>query len=114
MSAFELAQSVENPAVMVITANERINMGNIDELSKLGEQAYSQGNRCLLLDLSATPSITSAGLRVIFSIFKKFGGKEAFKLVSPSEDVRRTLTIAGIAYSVEIFDDLSSAVASFH
>jgi anti-anti-sigma regulatory factor len=51
-------------------------------------------------------------LRAILSIFKLFGG-EAFKLVSPSPDVRRTLEIAGMADQVGIFDDVPGALASF-
>lgn len=111
MNRFELSRAAGNPLVSILKVNERINLGNTEELKSLAEDAHKHGALGLLLDLSTTPSITSAGLRAVLTIFKLFGGK-AFKLVSPAPEVRRTLEIAGFADQIGIFDDLPAALAS--
>lgn len=112
MNIFELVQATGKPGVSIVKINDRINLGNTDALRQLAESAHKNGATGLVLDLTATPSITSAGLRAVLSIYKLFGA-EGLKLISPSPDVRRTLEIAGMASQIAIYDDLAAALASF-
>ena len=106
--------------VTVLRVDGRINMGSADELVKKVQEARQGGMTNLLMDLSGSPSITSAGLRAILSIYKLLGGAPSgtstsvhFKLLSPSPDVLKVLRIAGFDRYLEIFDDRAAALASF-
>ena len=106
--------------VTVLRVDGRIHMGSADELVKKVQEAHESGVNDLLLDLSGSPSITSAGLRAILSIYKLLGGVSAgagpsghFKLLSPTPDVLKVLRIAGFDRYLEIYEDRDAALASF-
>lgn len=130
MSAFEVSHPSGPVAAAVISIRERVNMGNADELEQLARREYDHGMRNLILDLKEMPSITSAGLRVLITLYKLLasgvpaGGQKAaqprtntlsphLKLLSPNPDVYRILDIAGMASRLEIYQDLQSALDSF-
>ncbi len=102
----------------------RVNMGNADELVERANQAYQEGMRNLILDLSEVDSMTSAGLRAVLAVNKQLGsasgepaGEAAkslhLKLLNPSADLRRTLEVSGFASFLEIYEDKEAAVRSF-
>lgn len=132
MSAFEVFPAPGAEKVTILKIRERVNLSNSDQLEAVARKAHDEGMRNLILDLSETPSITSAGLRSIVIIYKMLAGdaapkvltsagvsatpqkSPAFKILNPSENVRRILDIAGISSRIEIFDDLDRALASFN
>jgi anti-anti-sigma factor len=70
------------------------------------------------MDISKVDSFTSAGIRALLVIYKLLAGDEGrqskhVKLVSPTPYVREVLEVSGVADSVEIYDTLEEAVASF-
>ena len=111
--------------VTVMQIDGRINLGNADRLQASALEAYQNGTRNLVLDLSAVESITSAGLRSILAIHKMLASEDApspagasaksrhLKLVNPTPQVRKVLTTAGFTEILEIYDQTSDAVASF-
>jgi anti-anti-sigma factor len=110
--------------VTVFQVAGRINLGNADELIRRAQKAYQEGTRNLVLDLSGVDSLTSAGLRAILTIMKLLetettdsssprGKSQHVKLISPTEYVLITIKTAGFDRYLEIYENLSEAVASF-
>jgi hypothetical protein len=112
--------------ITVLRIVGRINLGNNIELEKKGEEIFRSGGRFLIIDLSETESLTSAGLRAIINIYRLFGkspeegsvqGKkgvsEHVKLAKPTAQMRYVLTVAGFQTFLEIHESLEAAIASF-
>jgi anti-anti-sigma regulatory factor len=118
--------------VTILNLTDRINMGNASEIEAAARQAYDQGTRNLLIDMTRAPSITSAGLRSLLVIYRLLEGSvykepassgagsaqspsrsQHVKLLNPSAEVRRTLQIAGFDRYFESHVDLEKALASF-
>ncbi len=91
-------------------------------------QAYEDGARHLLLDLSGVEMLTSSGLIAIQSIFKLFtpksdrelmhNAKEQYKspyvkLVCPDPKIYYVLNIAGFLQNLLIYNNLQEAINSF-
>ena len=129
----KVSQEQGNIPVTVFHIEGRINMGNTEELENLAQQYYQTGMRDLVLDLQEVPSLTSAALRTILSIYKMLsapqgvstevgmdtenqagpGNSKHFKLANPSEYVLKVLQTSGFNRYLEIYDNLADAVASF-
>ena len=110
--------------VTVFRLDGRVNLGNADELERMAQQAHADGMRDLIIDLEEITSLTSAGMRVLHSIYRLLGVDAPegstkihkslhLKLVNPSPYVRRVLEIAGYDLFLDIYGDLQEAVASF-
>jgi len=102
-----------------ITANQAVDRAR---------QAYEDGARRLLLDLSGVEMLTSSGLVAIQSIFKLFTPESDhalihnmsepykspyLKLVCPDPKIYYVLNIAGFLQSLLIYNNLQEAVNSF-
>lgn len=118
MGLVEVSQAEGRVPVTVFELQDRVNLGNTDELEQAGNDAYVNGTRDLIIDISKVDSFTSAGIRALLVIYKLFAGNEGknskhVKLVSPTKYVREVLKVSGVADSIEIYDTLDEAVASF-
>jgi len=133
MSVVSVSQVQGRVPVTIFKLADRINMGNASEIEAAARQAYDQGMRHLLIDLTSAPSITSAGLRsllVVYRLLERSASSEGqassgggpvqspsrsqhVKLLNPSAEVRRTLQIAGFDRYFEVHVDLEKALASF-
>jgi anti-anti-sigma factor len=118
MNLVKISQAEGRTPVTVFELQDRVNLGNTAELEQAGKDAYANGTRDLVLDISKVDSFTSAGIRALMVIYKLMAGDEGkkskhVKLVSPTSYVREVLEVAGITESIEIFDTLDEAVASF-
>jgi anti-anti-sigma factor len=112
--------------------------GSIDtntymQLQDRADEAYRNGTRNLLLDLTEVNYVSSAGLRAfhyIYTILRSNSAGESeeavskgllagtyrslhLKLLNPSRNVREVLKTAGFDMYIEIFDNQQKAVASF-
>lgn len=96
-------------------------------------EAYDSGTRNLLLDLREVPYISSAGLRVLHTIYNLLnsednedGGQTVrrgiasgsyksphLKLLRPSKNAMKALSIAGYDMFLDIHEDQREAVAAF-
>jgi anti-anti-sigma factor len=132
-SIIKIARVRGRQPVTVLHVQERINLGNADQLEQAARQAYQQGSRNLLIDLTNVPSITSAGLRAILVIYKLLGSERSnhagsgtssgspdrqaksayLKLLNASPEVRKVLRMAGFEDYLEIYNDQDKAIASF-
>ena len=118
MSLVKVTQANGRIPVTVFELQDRVNLGNTAELEQAGKEAYASGTRDLVVDISKVDSFTSAGIRALMSLYKLLAGDEGqkskhVKLVSPTSYVREVLEISGVANSIEIYDTLDEAIASF-
>lgn len=97
------------------------------------QEAYDDGARHVLLDLKNVPYISSAGLRVLHYVYNLFNvndeqgdGREVrraiasgsykspnLKLLRPSKNAMKALSIAGYDMFLDIHDSQQEAVAAF-
>jgi anti-anti-sigma factor len=118
MSLVKVSQAEGRVQVTVFELQDRVNLGNTAELEQAGKEAYANGARDLVIDISKVDSFTSAGIRALLVIYKLFAGDEGknskhVKLVSPTKYVREVLEVSGVADSIEIHDTLEESIASF-
>ena len=112
--------------------------GNIDSLTHQEFQARAQelidkGARHILVDLTKTEFVSSAGLRALHNIFNKLRSlhqdvnddelrkkmsageyKSPFvKITNASDQIKEIFGISGFDTYIEAFDDTGKAIASF-
>jgi anti-anti-sigma regulatory factor len=100
-------------------------------------QAHSAGSRCLLIDMSATPFMSSSGLVALHTVALLMQGQALpdpdlgwgalhaisaqtdeetqrhVKLLNPQPQVERALEKTGLKPFFEIYTDRDTAIASF-
>ena len=115
MAIVEVSQAQGRVPVTVLHLQDRINLGNASEMETAAMEAFEGGARDMVIDLTKTPSITSAGIRSLVTIYKMFAadGVKHVKLAGASEHIREIFEIAGITQHIEVFDTVEEAVASF-
>lgn len=101
------------------------------------QEAYDDGARNLLIDLSKVPYVSSAGLMSLHTVVKIFAGqsiqpkdggrpsyrainpeqdgsmREHVKLLSPQPAVEQVLDVVGLKHFFDIHTDLETALRSF-
>lgn len=115
MGIVQISQMQGRIPVTVFRLQDRINLGNFTELEEAAKEAYDDGTRDLVMDLSQTVSLTSIGIRAIVIIHKMLstdGGKH-LKIANPMPYIREMLDISGVTQYIEIYDTVDEAVASF-
>ena len=116
MALLEISQKEGRVPVTVFQLQDRVNLGNFAELEQTAKDAYDNGMRDLVIDLSKTPSLTSIGVRALVVIHRMLsidGGTKHLKLAGPIPYVREMLQISGVTEYIEIHDTMDEAVASF-
>jgi anti-anti-sigma factor len=115
MSLVQISQAQGRVPVTIFHLQDRVNLGNFTELEDTAKEAYNNGMRDLVIDLSQTVSLTSIGIRAIVIIHKMLsteGGKH-LKIANPMSYIREMLDISGVTEYIEIYDTVDDAVASF-
>jgi anti-anti-sigma factor len=123
------ASQVQGEAsVTILQLEGKMDRITANQVLDRARQAYEDGARHLLLDLSGLDMLTSSGLIAIQSIFKLFTPesdlelmhhtKEQYKspyvkLVCPDPKIYYILNIAGFLQSLLIYNDLQEAINSF-
>jgi anti-sigma B factor antagonist len=118
MGLVKVSQTEGRIPVTIFELQDRVNLGNTAELEQAARDAYANGTRDLVLDISKVDSFTSAGIRALLVIYKLLAGDDGrkskhLKLVSPTSYVREVLEVSGVAGSIDIYNTLDEAVASF-
>jgi anti-anti-sigma factor len=117
MTSVKVSQAQGRVPVTILQLQDRLNLGNTAELEQAANEVYAAGARNIILDLSKAPSLTSAGIRTIIGIHRMLAEDNTkarhLKLVSPTPYVREVLEIAGLLKSLDCYDSLDEAVASF-
>lgn len=115
MALVKVSQAQGNVPVTVFHIQDRVNLGNYKELEASAKEAYDNGTRDLVIDLSDSDSLTSIGIRALVVIHKMLstdGGKH-FKLAGVSQPIQDMLEVAGITQFIEIHKTVDEAVAAF-
>ena len=116
MTLVQISQAQGRVPVTVFQLQDRVNLGNYQELEQAAKDAYNNGTRDLVIDLSQTPSLTSIGIRalvVIHKLLAKEINSKHLKLAGVIQPIREMFDIAGITGFIEIYDTVDEAVASF-
>jgi anti-anti-sigma factor len=115
MSVVKISQAQGRIPVTIFQLQDRVNLGNFAELEEAAQEAYDNGTRNMVMDLSQTVSLTSIGIRAIVIIHKMLsadGGKH-MKIANPMPYIREMLDISGVTGYIEIYNTVDEAVASF-
>jgi anti-anti-sigma factor len=115
MALVEISHVQGHTPVTIFHLQDRVNLGNFEELEALAKEAYSHGVRDLVIDLSKTPSMTSIGIRAIIVIHRMLSrdGGRHLKLASATPAISEMLEIAGVTQHIELFPTVEDAVNSF-
>lgn len=115
MALVQISKVEGRVPVTVFQLQDRVNLGNFAELEQTAKDAYDNGMRDLIIDLSQTPSLTSIGVRAIVVIHRMLSPDKAkhLKLAGPIPSIRDMLDIAGVTQFIEIYDTVDDAMASF-
>jgi anti-anti-sigma factor len=118
----EIVQEQARVPVTIFRLADRINLGNAEHLEEKAREAFANGVRYLLIDLTNVPSITSAGLRTLQIIYKLFETgvssgisrrSTCLKLLNPTPELRRMLSLSGFDLFFDIYDNQQEALLSF-
>jgi anti-anti-sigma factor len=115
MALVQISQAQGRVPVTIFQLQDRVNLGNYQELEQTAKDEYAKGMRNLVIDLSQTPSLTSIGIRALMIIHKMLATDAAkhLKLSGVTEPIREMLQIAGITGFMEMYPSVEDAVASF-
>lgn len=115
MGALQISQTQGRIPVTVFQLPERVNLSNFAELEESAKEAYTNGMRDLVIDLSQTSSLTSIGIRAIVVIHKLLAtdGKRHVKLAAALPFLHEMLDVSGVTQYIEIYNTVNEAVASF-
>jgi anti-anti-sigma factor len=115
MALVQISQARGRVPITVFQLQDRVNLGNFAELEATAKQAYNDGTRDLVIDLSRTEALTSIGVRALVVIHKMLSedrGKH-LKLAGPTQEIRDMLEISGVTQYIQIYDTVGDAVAAF-
>ena len=115
MGLVQVTQSQGRIPITVFHFQDRISLENFAELEFAAKEAFANGMRDAVMDLSQTSSLTSIGVRAIIVIHKMLARDSTrhLKLAGPSPEIRDMLDISGVTQYVEIHKTVEDAVASF-
>jgi anti-anti-sigma factor len=115
MSVVKISQAQGRVPVTIFQLQDRVNLGNFTELEEAAQEAYDNGMRDMVLDLSQTVSLTSIGIRALVIIHKILStdGGNHMKIANPMPYIREMLEISGVTEYIEVYNTVDEAVASF-
>ena len=129
----EISVSQEKARVPVTVFQLKGELSSEEPLASLAQDAYENGARYLLLDLTKVPYISSSGLRAIHQVYDLFRGPVSdeseqevrqgiisgsykspnLKLLKPSKNALKALSVSGYDMFLEIHKKRADAIASF-
>lgn len=116
MTLVEISKMQGRVPVTVFQLRERIHLGNFSELEMITRQAYEDGTRNLVIDLSRTETMTSIGLRALVVVHKILAGVDNgrhLKVAGATTVMREIMQVTGISQFIDVHDSVEEAVASF-
>jgi anti-anti-sigma factor len=116
MALVEITHIQGRVPVTVFHLQERIHLDNFSSLEKTAKQAYENGTRYMVIDLSRTDSMTSIGLRalvVVHKILARTSNEKHLRVAGATDTIREIMQVTGISHFIEIHDTVDQAVASF-
>lgn len=102
--------------VTVLHVSGDVDANTHQELDAKAAEVLDGGACHIVLDLSDTSYMSSAGFRSMHKIFTALQGGDAaagLKLLKPSDEVRRLMKAMGFDAHISTYDDLKDAVNAF-
>ncbi|HJS17476.1 MAG TPA: STAS domain-containing protein [Anaerolineales bacterium] len=121
--------------VTVIQVNGNIDANTYEQFQSKAEELIEGGSRHLLIDLSQSPFVSSAGLRALHHLFNTLRTRDTdnplseeevrrgisagtyksphLKLLNLSKETRTAFELSGFDMFIETFDDRQAAIDSF-
>lgn len=121
--------------VTVLHVDGNIDSASYSDFEAKAEELVEGGARHILVDLSNTSFVSSAGLRAIHNLFNKLNDLHPdmnlsnvgmqqgiangtykspyLKLLNLSEEAKTAFTVSGFDMFIEAYTDLKTAIASF-
>lgn len=90
-----------------------------EDFVRWASEAYENGARYLLLDLSELDTLTSAGMRAIQRVFKMYTPEKTpkdsphMKMASAPPQVYHALKMTGFLQSIPMYESVQSAIDTF-
>lgn len=115
MGLVTISQTQVRVPVTVFQLHDRVTIGNFAQLEQAAREAFDNGMRNLIIDLSETSVLTSIGVRALVVLHRMLSeqpGKH-LKVACPTPEIRDMLDISGVTQYIEIYSTLEDAVASF-
>jgi anti-sigma B factor antagonist len=108
-------ESIRNNDVTVIRFNSAVQLtGTSPDLLALSEIVETQGDKRVLIDLSGVSRIDSTGLGALMSYYTHaVRNSGILKLLNPSSQVKKVLSMTRIDSVVPTFEDEAAALTSF-
>ena len=106
----------EGTPITIFHLKDRISLGNYKELETAAKDAYENGMRNLVIDLSSSDSLTSIGIRALVVIHKMLAteNEKHLKLAGVAPSIHEILDVAGITQFIEIHDTVDEALSAFY
>lgn len=98
--------------VLIATVEGEIDASNVHELGEQLRALVPHDGRSLVIDLSATGYVDSAGLNLIFALGTELAGRrQQLRVVVPDDSpISRTIEITGLDRAVPVDTTLESAL----
>src|SRR5262245_29330233 len=112
-------QMQANVSVMVFRVRGWLDAQSEEQLLEAGRNAYEDGSRYLLIDMSDLDTITSAGIRALQKLYQMFTPKEDrfkiahLKLCNAPPQIYNVLGITGFLQNIPMYESLDDAITSF-
>jgi anti-anti-sigma factor len=99
--------------VLVAALDGEVDASNAAEVAERLRRALGNASTALVLDLSPTSYLDSAGISLLFRLAEELGARQQrlVVVVPPGAPVARTLQITGVGGAVPIHPDVAAAVA---
>lgn len=102
-------------AVMVLGPDGALSQDDAEQFKGRLDHALAESAGRVVVDLSAVPFVDSRGLEVLVEANDVLAdGGRSLKLCGINETIREVLDLTGIALRFDHFDDMNSALRSFH
>lgn len=100
--------------VTVLVMLDDVILDNVREVQDTIQTLISQGNVCVVMDLSAIEFITSRGLGAIGKAMDTLRKQKGdLKLIGIRPELRKIIDICGLSKIIDIVDSLDEALVSF-
>lgn len=100
--------------LLIAVLEGRVDSTNADQFQKMMEAEIEPGDKVLIMDFEQVNYISSAGLRVIVIMAKKFKGPyRKFGICALSDPINKIFKMSGLDKAMTIHDTRIEAVAGF-
>ena len=100
--------------ILIAALEGRVDSNNADEFQKMMEAKINPGDKVLIMDFEQVSYISSAGLRVIVIMAKKFKGPLTnFAICALSDPINKLFKMSGLDRAMTIRGTRTEAVAEF-